>query len=132
LINDRFGHLEGNRILSNVAAGLKSACREYDYVARMGGDEFVVLIPGLKVADAQGRIDQFRDMVAQAGIGLFPGEPLSASIGMASFPGDGVDAEQLLSEADRRMYQEKRSRKESRNSERHSDWVAQFASIHVQ
>ena len=45
-VNDRFGHLEGNKVLQRVAAGLKSACREYDYVARMGGDEFVVLLPG--------------------------------------------------------------------------------------
>src|ERR1700676_85593 len=46
-INDRFGHLEGNRVLRLFAHSLKETSREYDYVARMGGDEFVVIAPGL-------------------------------------------------------------------------------------
>ena len=45
-VNDRFGHLEGNKVLRLVADALRSRCREYDYVARMGGDEFVLLLPG--------------------------------------------------------------------------------------
>ena len=54
-VNDRFGHLEGNRLLREVATQLKDVCREYDYVARMGGDEFVVLAGPLRSdADAQG------------------------------------------------------------------------------
>jgi diguanylate cyclase (GGDEF)-like protein/putative nucleotidyltransferase with HDIG domain len=130
VINDRFGHLEGNRILGQVAAGLKSACREYDYVARMGGDEFVVLIPGLRATDTTGRIEHLRRVVADAGEGLFTDRTLTASIGIASYPYDGSDAEQLLAEADRRMYQEKQDRKEARNLAPKNSWTEQLAAIH--
>ena len=129
-INDRFGHLEGNRILGQVAAGLKSACREYDYVARMGGDEFVVLIPGLRATDTQARVEHLRQVVADAGAGLFPDKNLTASIGISSYPHDGSDAEQLLTEADRRMYQEKQQRKEARNLTPTNHWAEQLAAIH--
>jgi diguanylate cyclase (GGDEF)-like protein/putative nucleotidyltransferase with HDIG domain len=129
-INDQFGHLEGNRILGLVANGLKTACREYDYVARMGGDEFVVLIPGLRGDDTKGRVDHLRQVVADAGMGLFTDRTLTASIGISSYPTDGVDAEQLLAEADRRMYQEKQARKDARNLSPTNSWAEQLASIH--
>jgi diguanylate cyclase (GGDEF)-like protein/putative nucleotidyltransferase with HDIG domain len=132
IINDRFGHLEGNRILSQVATGLKSACREYDYVARMGGDEFVVLLPGLRGDDTAGRIDHLRQVIASAGHGLFPDKQLTASIGIASFPEDGTAAEQILAEADRRMYQEKQQSKESRSVAPTNQWAEQLSSIHRQ
>ena len=112
-VNDRHGHLEGNRLLREVAAGLKSNCREYDYVARMGGDEFVVLISGVNQADAEQRVEEFRRVVAGIGIQSFD-KPLSASVGIAHFPADGGDAERLLAEADRLMYQQKRARKNNR------------------
>lgn len=130
LINDRYGHLQGNKILSQVAHGLKQSCREYDYVARMGGDEFVMLLPGLGSIDAQPRIDQLRRVIASCGEGLFEDRSLSASIGIASFPDDGQDAEQLLSEADRRMYQEKQLQKEARNLKPTTNWAQQLAAIH--
>jgi diguanylate cyclase (GGDEF)-like protein/putative nucleotidyltransferase with HDIG domain len=106
-INDRFGHLEGNRVLRLFAQALKDSCREYDYVARMGGDEFVVIAPGL-AADAAGkRAEQLRTLARHAGNEVCNEEILSLSVGRAVYPDDGNDAEQLLSEADRRMYIEK-------------------------
>jgi diguanylate cyclase (GGDEF)-like protein/putative nucleotidyltransferase with HDIG domain len=108
-VNDRFGHLEGNRVLREVAAGLKRACREYDYVARMGGDEFVVLLPGAEPDDAAVKMGDLRDVVKEIGREMFQGNVLTVSIGTANFPADGSDAEELLAEADRRMYKQKRS-----------------------
>jgi diguanylate cyclase (GGDEF)-like protein/putative nucleotidyltransferase with HDIG domain len=106
-INDRFGHLEGNRVLRLFAQALKDSCREYDYVARMGGDEFVVIAPGL-AADAAGKkAEQLRALARQAGSEVCGEDLLSLSVGRAMYPDDGKDAEQLLTEADRRMYLEK-------------------------
>ncbi len=109
MVNDRFGHLEGNRVLHEVAAGLRDCCREYDYVARMGGDEFVVLLPGVRPTDVEAKITQFREVVEHVCRNLFHESLLSISIGVAHFLIDGNDAEQLLAEADRRMYKEKQT-----------------------
>src|SRR6202050_5515448 len=106
-INERFGHLEGNRVLRLFAEALKDSCREYDYVARMGGDEFVVIAPGLAADAAAKKVEQIRPLARQAGLDVCGEEILSLSVGMAVSPEDGNDAEQLLTEADRRMYLEK-------------------------
>src|SRR5213079_2920885 len=66
-INDRFGHLEGNRVLRLFAQALKDTCREYDYVARMGGDEFVIVAPGLTAETATKKADSLRELARQAG-----------------------------------------------------------------
>ena len=106
-INDRFGHLEGNRVLRLFAQALKDSCREYDYVARMGGDEFVVIAPGLTSEAAAKKAEQMRALAQHAGSEVCGEDILSLSVGRAVFPADGKDAEQLLAEADRRMYLEK-------------------------
>jgi diguanylate cyclase (GGDEF)-like protein len=106
-INDRLGHLEGNRVLRLFAQALKDTCREYDYVARMGGDEFVVIAPGLAIEAAGKKAEQMRALARQAGAEVCGEEILSLSVGRAVYPEDGTDAEQLLAEADRRMYLEK-------------------------
>jgi len=105
-INDKFGHLEGNRVLRAVAQALRESCREYDYVARMGGDEFVLLLPGSDRESIQGRVQQLSRIAANAAR-LSGVETLSMSVGQAFYPEDGTHAEQLLAEADRRMYKAK-------------------------
>jgi diguanylate cyclase (GGDEF)-like protein/putative nucleotidyltransferase with HDIG domain len=114
-INDRFGHLEGNRVLRLFAQALKETCREYDYVARMGGDEFVVIAPGLPTDAAVKKAYQLRELAKQAGFEVCAEEILSLSVGQAMYPQDGKDAEELLAEADRRMYLEKQQQPSRKN-----------------
>jgi diguanylate cyclase (GGDEF)-like protein/putative nucleotidyltransferase with HDIG domain len=116
-INDRFGHLEGNRILRLFARSLQGSCREYDYVARMGGDEFVIVAPGLGAAAARARGICLSELASAAGREVCGEDLLSLSVGYAMYPEDGTDGEQLLAEADRRMYGDKQQR---RNTDR---WV---------
>ena len=108
-INDRFGHLEGNRVLRQFASALKETSREYDYVARMGGDEFVVIAPGLTPEASSRKAEQMRELAQQTGREISNEEILSLSVGKAVYPEDGLDAEKLLSEADKRMYLQKQS-----------------------
>ncbi len=112
-INDEHGHLEGNRVLKAVAVALKDVCRSYDYVARMGGDEFVVLIPETEHEGLEENLQRLRAAVELTGVQLgFPG--LSLSVGAVLFlasEGD-QDADTLLAEADRRMYANKRRSKD--------------------
>jgi len=108
-INDRFGHLEGNRVLRLFAHSLKETSRDYDYVARMGGDEFVVIAPGLTPEAASRKAEQMRELAQQAGKEVCNEDILSLSVGKAVYPEDGLDAEKLLSEADKRMYLQKQA-----------------------
>jgi diguanylate cyclase (GGDEF)-like protein/putative nucleotidyltransferase with HDIG domain len=119
-VNDRFGHLEGNRVLRLFAQAMKESCREYDYVARMGGDEFVVIAPGLPADAAEKRADQLRQLARQAGIDVCAEDILSLSTGQAVYPDDGTDAEELLAEADRRMYLEKQQQPSKKNRRQHA------------
>jgi diguanylate cyclase (GGDEF)-like protein/putative nucleotidyltransferase with HDIG domain len=115
-VNDRFGHLEGNRVLKMVAAGLRESCREYDYVARMGGDEFVLVLPGLQTADVGEKVKALEQVVIEAGVAICGERLLNISVGAAFCPDHGGDAEGLLAEADRRMYLTKQEHKAARPS----------------
>jgi diguanylate cyclase (GGDEF)-like protein/putative nucleotidyltransferase with HDIG domain len=114
-INDRHGHLEGNKVLRIFAQGLREACREYDYVARMGGDEFVIVAPGLEAEAASDKARRINEIARAAGLAVSRTAELSVSVGCAFYLKDGTDAEQLLAEADRRMYSVKRDHHESGN-----------------
>ena len=110
-INDRFGHTKGNEVLRAVANGLRSACRGGDYVARLGGDEFVLIMPGCSPEVFAQHSDRFTRVVQRTGHNVCGENLMSMSMGVAAFPADGQDADALLSEADRRMYDAKNRKK---------------------
>jgi diguanylate cyclase (GGDEF)-like protein/putative nucleotidyltransferase with HDIG domain len=106
-VNDRFGHLEGNKVLQWVAKGIRDICRQYDYAARMGGDEFVLVLPGLQSGDLDVVVERLSKVAESAGVEICGERLLSISIGEAFYPADASHSEQLLEIADRRMYRVK-------------------------
>lgn len=108
-INDEMGHEKGDAVLVDIARVLRGNLRGADFLARFGGDEFVILMPTVqKVCDACTRIVSFIDGLPIAG--LEPGR-LGISVGIAVFPNDGREADRLMMIADERMYARKRARK---------------------
>jgi len=103
-INDSFGHLEGDKLLREFSTRLKDVCRGYDYVARMGGDEFVITAPGLTAEAAKEKADRLNQAAIESGRHVCGRDVITLSVGTAYCPEDGFDVERLLAEADRRMY----------------------------
>ena len=107
-VNDTLGHLEGNRVLQRTADGLRQICRDRDFVARIGGDEFAIILPGITAEALEERLPKLRRLMEEVDAEVGAGGVLAVSVGAAHYPADGASTEALLSEADRRMYQMKR------------------------
>ena len=107
-INDNYGHHAGDAVLIHTAQAIKSVIRESDMVARMGGDEFVVLLAGIQHPEDTHR-SSVKILEAIAEPILFEGRKLtiSASIGIAIFPEDGSTIDALIAKADAGMYAKK-------------------------
>ncbi|MEO8025395.1 MAG: HD domain-containing phosphohydrolase [Bryobacteraceae bacterium] len=110
-VNDRLGHLTGNQVLRAVSLALKQGCQEYDYAARMGGDEFVIVLPNRNKREIEMRIQQLRQAIVAAGFEVCGEELVGASFGAAQYPQDGSTVDELLAAADREMYRDKEARK---------------------
>lgn len=110
-VNDRFGHAAGDDALKLVAATLRRRTRVFDSVARSGGEEFVVVMPGAAPADAMAAAERLR--LAIEATPFQPaaqfGHQLTVSIGIAVTGSDAGSAEALLREADRALYRAKRA-----------------------
>jgi len=111
-VNDTYGHDAGDRVLAAVAKRLLSVFREGDYIARVGGDEFVVVAPGVKNMDS---IASIADKVVTSfhePFAITEGEvSVSVSVGVALFPEHGRSSRELIRRADNAMYAIKRNEK---------------------
>jgi len=107
-INDLYGHLEGDNLLKEFAGHLKESCRGYDYVARMGGDEFVIVAPGMNPEAANEKSSRLNQVAIESGRKIAGRDLVALSVGTAFCPQDGFDVGHLLAEADRRMYSMKK------------------------
>jgi diguanylate cyclase (GGDEF)-like protein len=108
-VNDRLGHLAGDRVLAEAGAALREAAGLEGFASRYAGDEFVIVLPGADAALAQEVEANVRAALATSlpdrrfGADL----ELAASVGLAVYPEDGTEARALINCADKRMYEDK-------------------------
>lgn len=110
-INDTLGHDAGDAVLTDVAALLKHHFRGADVVCRMGGEEFVALLPGVSMQDAEVRANALLEIVRHHEF-RYEGrliEPLTLSCGVATYPDHANNTKQLLIKVDEALYQAKNS-----------------------
>ncbi len=108
-VNDRYGHLAGDRILKDVAARLKDSVRDDETACRFGGDEFVVLLSDCKSGDAAAVVvERIRARLSKGYVLDGVRIELTASVGMAIYPDDGGRLLKLIQASDVSMLSEKR------------------------
>jgi diguanylate cyclase (GGDEF)-like protein len=107
-INDTYGHAKGDEVIKTVGDALQRILRPYDFAGRHGGDEFALLLSGSGETD--GGITT-RILHALASMSESLQIPVSASVGVARCPTDGIEATQLVAAADARMYENKRTKR---------------------
>jgi diguanylate cyclase (GGDEF)-like protein len=120
-INDTHGHLAGDAVLVEVARRLRSAVRPYDAVGRYGGEEFIMVLPGLTLPAEAGRIDALREAVRAEPVDIGAGKTLAvtASFGVVNFTsGAARDIAALVGRADQALY---RSKNEGRDRISYAD-----------
>jgi diguanylate cyclase (GGDEF)-like protein/putative nucleotidyltransferase with HDIG domain len=109
-INNSYGHLAGDAVLTGIAEIFRAELRHYDVPARFGGEEFSILLPETSVEQAMETAERIRRAVADTQFEVdTAAEPIRAtvSIGVAGFPKDGVDATELIHQADLAVYRAK-------------------------
>jgi diguanylate cyclase (GGDEF)-like protein len=128
LINDLKGHARGDKVLMEVAHCLVETTRETDLVARVGGDEFVILISDIRDENLSSWCDRLITQLSRLDPNALGIDVTSSSVGIAVFPRDGEDAQSLMASADQAMYEAKRAGKNtwrafSKNNDRHKEKV---------
>lgn len=107
--NDVFGHAAGDSVLCAVAELMRSFCRADDVLCRFGGEEFILILTEATEEEAATRMNQFREKVKRLALHYRGNilDPISVSVGIATFPKNGSSAEALLRAADQAMYESK-------------------------
>jgi diguanylate cyclase (GGDEF)-like protein len=104
-VNDRFGHLAGDRVLVKVAQDLRACVRDCDHIGRYGGDEFLLVLPGCDADEAEAIAARLAECVRSQMFQLEDVEiTINVSIGTAHFPRDGSSRPELILLADASMY----------------------------
>ncbi|MGH1461623.1 MAG: GGDEF domain-containing protein [Neptuniibacter sp.] len=112
VVNDNYGHDVGDKVLIEVATRLSMAIRQGDLVARIGGDEFALIITGQEADfDSNHLSERLLEVMNISYSHLAEGLEVSCSVGGAVYPQDGFTIEELMKSADERMYQVKKSGK---------------------
>jgi diguanylate cyclase (GGDEF)-like protein len=110
-VNDAFGHAAGDELLKRIGAAMTGCLASGECLARIGGDEFVVLVePVANRADVLARAERLRDVVERLPVTLGLSAKVRVSCGAAIFPDDGASVDQLMRAADDAMYRGKRRR----------------------
>jgi len=110
LVNDRYGHDEGDRVLLLLAETTRQTLRKADVAARYGGEEFLILLPQTGMAAARGVVERLRGLFFQGTLNpVFRAHGVTFSAGLVEFPDDGRDVGKLIKEADNRLYQAKQA-----------------------
>ena len=114
-INDRYGHQAGDLAIIRAAEILRDTFRDSDIVARMGGDEFTVLVVDATTDNEELIQSRLREKLSAYNLVNNTPDPLSLSVGITRIPADSSDSiEKLLTQADEAMYEQKRRRKEEK------------------
>ncbi len=109
-INDSYGHLVGDQVLKQIADLLKKSIRSHDLVARYGGEEFAVILPETMEEEAIKVGERIVTTIREYQFNLIEGSPaesLSVTVGLASFPKDAEEVEQLVENSDQALYKGK-------------------------
>jgi diguanylate cyclase (GGDEF)-like protein len=106
-VNERFGHLEGDRLLTEIGSSLRKELRREDAVFRQGGDEFAVIVPEVNAEEASEVVKRLRGRVVHRGFGSDELRPVTAATGFAMFPADGRTVDELLGVADADLFSSK-------------------------